>query len=647
MKRQELMWIFVCFALSLFTADVWASPVPDTGQNKCYNAMVEIPCPLSGQPFYGQDANYRINPISYTKLDGSGNVLLDSATSWVMVKDNVTGLIWEMKTNKDGVKNYNDPHDADNTYDWYDSTTDINDFIKALNDANYGGYSDWRMPTINELDYIVNYSIPYPGPVIDTGYFPNTAVSWYWSSTASADDTDSAWFVSFNSGVVSDLGKSQSCYTRAVRVGQSGTSNYSVVYNGLSDYASTATGVYTDNGDGTVTETSTGLMWQQASSSTAKTWDQALAYCEGLNLGSYTDWRLPTTKELRSLLDYSRYNPAINTTYFPGTVSSFYWSSTTVAYSTLNAWGVNFYYGWNVYPEKLNGPYYVRTVRGGQAGSLDNLVISPASRNVPKDTGTTTFSVSNTGTGTMPWTAAVTSGAWLSITSGASGSNSGTITCSFTANTSTSARTATIRVTATGATGSPVDVTVIQAGSSGSLAASFSGSGLWIYNLHSATWMQITPTNPENMIYSGLTLYVDFGASYGLYEWDGDSWAQLTPANPENMVTSGTTLYVDFGASYGLYMWNGAAWTQLTSANPENMVASGSSLYVDFGASYGLYKWDGASWAQLTPANPENMAASASALYVDFGASYGLYKWDGTAWAQLSGSSPHIIAVSN
>ncbi len=55
--------------------------------------------PLPGQALYGQDANYSINPMSYTKLDGSGNNLLDSATSWAMVRDNVTGLIWEVKHN--------------------------------------------------------------------------------------------------------------------------------------------------------------------------------------------------------------------------------------------------------------------------------------------------------------------------------------------------------------------------------------------------------------------------------------------------------------------------------------------------------------------------------------------------------------------
>ena len=129
-----------------------------------------IPCPSPGQPFYGQDGNYSINPMSYTKLDGSGNALPDSAASWVMVRDNVTGLIWEMKTNKDGVKNYNDPHDADNTYTWYDSNpatnggnvgtpgngTDTEDFINALNNAHYGDYSDWRLPTIKELAYTVD-----------------------------------------------------------------------------------------------------------------------------------------------------------------------------------------------------------------------------------------------------------------------------------------------------------------------------------------------------------------------------------------------------------------------------------------------------------------------------------------------------------
>jgi len=111
------------------------------------------------------------------------------------------------------------------------------------------------------------------------------------------------------------------------------------------------------------------------------------------------------------------------------------------------------------------------------------LSVSPVSRDVVKNAGATTFSVSNTGTGTMLWTTAVTSGSsWLSITSGTSGTNAGTINCSFTANTGALVRTATIRVTATDATGSPQYVTVTQAGQesltiSGSVKTS-SGTGV-------------------------------------------------------------------------------------------------------------------------------------------------------------------------
>ena len=93
------------------------------------------------------------------------------------------------------------------------------------------------------------------------------------------------------------------------------------------------------------------------------------------------------------------------------------------------------------------------------------LSITPSDQAVSKEVGVIGFSVSNTGTVTMPWTAQVVSGAnWLRITSGSSGSNTGTINCAFDANKETSMRTGTVRVTASGATGSPKDVTVSQAG---------------------------------------------------------------------------------------------------------------------------------------------------------------------------------------
>jgi hypothetical protein len=340
------------------------TPVPDTGQTTCYGVDGSvIACPSPGQALYGQDANYTINPISYTKLDGGGNVLPFSAMSWAMIRDNVTGLIWEVKTAKDDTPNYSDPHDADNIYTWYDSNpatnggnegtpgdgTDTEDFINALNNANYGGFSDWRLPTVKELAYIANYSIPYPGPTINNEYFPNTVSSHYWSSTTAAFNIVNAWDVMFTFGGYFYPSKSDSYYVRAVRGGK------------------TDSGSYVDNGDGTVTDLSTGLMWQQASVSN-KTWEQALAECEGLNLAGHTDWRLPNFKELTSLVDYSSYNPAINITYFPDTVSSSYWSSTSETGHNDSSWCVHFY-GGNGYYGTSNKVItnYVRAVRGGQS----------------------------------------------------------------------------------------------------------------------------------------------------------------------------------------------------------------------------------------------------------------------------------------
>ena len=94
-----LLVVLPCVALAV------PFPVPDTGQTKCYDDVGnEIdPCPQPGEDFYGQDAQYITNTQSYTKLDENGADLPDEATEWVMVRDNVTGLIWEVKTNKDDI----------------------------------------------------------------------------------------------------------------------------------------------------------------------------------------------------------------------------------------------------------------------------------------------------------------------------------------------------------------------------------------------------------------------------------------------------------------------------------------------------------------------------------------------------------------
>ncbi len=344
-------------------------PIPDTGQTKCSNNTTEIPCPQEGEDFYGQDGNYLINAPSYTKLDKNGNELPDDASDWVMVRDNVTGLIWEVKHNRDQVKNYSDPHDADNTYTWYDPdpTTNGGDpgthtvgmdtkaFIDALNAGRFGGFDDWRVPSIQELTSIVDYG--RLRSAINTTYFPNTFSSYYWSSTTYASRTDYAWRVDFDYGHDHCDSKSSDYYVRAARGGQSGSFSHLVI-----------------NGDGTVTDTSSGLMWQQATED-LKIWGQALARCESLLLADYSDWRLPNVKELHSIVDYARYNPAINATYFPNTLPSLYWSSTTDAPNTDSAWGVFFLYGYGSWGGKYDDRY-VRAVRAGQNRLSDHLFIS-------------------------------------------------------------------------------------------------------------------------------------------------------------------------------------------------------------------------------------------------------------------------------
>ncbi len=161
-----------------------------------------------------------------------------------------------------------------------------------------------------------------------------------------------------------------------------------------------------NNGNGTVTDTETGLMWQQDTAASGKmTWDAAIQYCENLTLAGYSDWRLPNIKELRSIVDYSTYDPSIDTNMFNDTMSSFYWSATTGAYSTDGAWVIYFFYGDGYDPNKSNS-YYVRAVRSGHlvTGSFDSLVISvlatPSTGYAPL---TTSLSVS-VSKGTPPYT---------------------------------------------------------------------------------------------------------------------------------------------------------------------------------------------------------------------------------------------------
>ncbi|MBI3249652.1 MAG: DUF1566 domain-containing protein [Deltaproteobacteria bacterium] len=139
------------------------------------------------------------------------------------VTDNNTGLMWEKKTSLDSTTNFANLHDADNYYHWSGngSQETIWDWLGDVNvegGTGYAGHNDWRIPNIKELQSIVDYSIPYPGPVMNAAFGP-TVASTYWSSTSNATTPSNAWYVYFNLGYVSLYGKDNSLFVRAVRGG--------------------------------------------------------------------------------------------------------------------------------------------------------------------------------------------------------------------------------------------------------------------------------------------------------------------------------------------------------------------------------------------------------------------------------------------
>ncbi len=120
---------------------------------------------------------------------------------------------------------------------------------------------------------------------------------------------------------------------------------------------------YVDNGDETVSDTATGLLWSRSEQTASLTWREALAACENLSLAGYDDWRLPEIRELRSLVDISRQNPAIDTTVFPDTEHAVgHWSSSTRHGSPNFAWYVGFGSG-TVYTLPKTEKARVRCVR--------------------------------------------------------------------------------------------------------------------------------------------------------------------------------------------------------------------------------------------------------------------------------------------
>jgi len=140
------------------------------------------------------------------------------------VQDNVTGLMWEVKTTDGGLSDWTKIYtNYSATYDpnlLYGTSTDATGFVTAVNATNLCGYSDWRLPSADELQSIVDYSVAYPGPTIDASWFPNTQGYAFWSSSPYVGYSTSAWYVHFYDGYVYGSSRDDSGYVRLVRAGQ-------------------------------------------------------------------------------------------------------------------------------------------------------------------------------------------------------------------------------------------------------------------------------------------------------------------------------------------------------------------------------------------------------------------------------------------
>ncbi len=310
--------IYLGILPSLMFCQINTYPIVDTDVNDFYNNTTIISTPSTGQAFYGQDASYNGNQPSYTD-NGDGTIT-----------DNITGLMWEQ--------------DMGSKISYSDA------FTKATN-SNLGGHSDWRVPTIKELYSLAYFSGRCFGDnamymFIDTNYFNqpigNTAIgereidAQTWSSTQYVGLTmggDSTVFgYNFVDGRLKGYPKynpptftvPKTMYFRMIR----GNNQYGV-------------NNFTDNGDGTITDNATGLMWQQADDGTTRDWESSLSYAENLSIAGYNDWRLPNAKELHSIVDYTRCptatsSAAINPLFFCTTFNDpegnpgqygYYWSS--------------------------------------------------------------------------------------------------------------------------------------------------------------------------------------------------------------------------------------------------------------------------------------------------------------------------------
>lgn len=297
-----------------------------TGQTACFDAEgEEMTCPAEGEDFFGQDANYLAGSAMSFEDNGDGTVT-----------DPNTGLTWQQVPSSDG-------------YTWQEAV----DYADGLELA---GFDDWRLPSAKELFTISDFGRSWP--YLDTDVFTLasgevTKDEQYWTSnyyvgTTTEGGSEAAFGVNHVTGHIKAY--------PAVARGPAGGNFVRVVRGdeyGINDLD--------DNGDDTITDNATGLMWAQGDDGAELDWQDALAYAEDSELGGFSDWRLPNVKELQSIVDYSRspsaadasaVGPAIDELFSATEITNeagasdygYYWSGTSAQFNDAEP----YYYAWYV-----------------------------------------------------------------------------------------------------------------------------------------------------------------------------------------------------------------------------------------------------------------------------------------------------------
>jgi hypothetical protein len=253
---------------------------------------------------------------------GPGMASYDTSATGVVL-DRVTHLMWQRQVPVD-------------THDWEQATA----YCACLRLA---GHDDWRLPTRIELVSLVDYTRSFPA--IDPQAFPDTPSEWFWTSSIRADDPGSAWFVYFENGYSHHHQKDEPTYrVRCVRD---------------ADAPATPVERYVPRDDG-VLDQRTGLTWQRQVDGQLRTWEAARSQCQAMAAAGRA-WRLPSMKELQTLVDDSRAEPSIDPM-FPDTPLEPFWTASAVVATPGSAWRVSFIHGYT-YDASATYEYHTRCVR--------------------------------------------------------------------------------------------------------------------------------------------------------------------------------------------------------------------------------------------------------------------------------------------